>query len=161
MRHGFNFIWPAGEKPYFILPDNRIVVLEVVDDIPYLVPGSETSQPRTRKGRKCYACGTVGYVDHKAAPGVAGSSTDPAPVPGGRETSVPVPPPPEPFCSPEDMAGPEEVDATLDVNKRRGLRVEARSVPHFATRKPRNPYCPPCVRAKMTHARRYKGSFRF
>eukprot|EP00974_Lingulodinium_polyedra_P003301 309038-Lingulodinium_polyedra.AAC.1 len=28
MKHGFTFIWPAGENPYFILPDNKVVQLE-------------------------------------------------------------------------------------------------------------------------------------
>ena len=46
VRKGFSFIWRTGGQPYFITPDNMIVVLDVVGDIPYFRPGSELCQPR-------------------------------------------------------------------------------------------------------------------
>eukprot|EP00974_Lingulodinium_polyedra_P100052 9691352-Lingulodinium_polyedra.AAC.1 len=42
---------------YFILPNDRVVQLEVVKDVPYLQPGKPFCRPRARRGRRCFACG--------------------------------------------------------------------------------------------------------
>ena len=46
MREGYDFIWKRGEEPYFITPNGHVVVLEVIGDIPYIVPGSAKHDPR-------------------------------------------------------------------------------------------------------------------
>ena len=56
MQKGYSFIWPAGEKPYYVLPDGQVVELEVIDDIPYLRPGCAESQPRAQHGTRNFAC---------------------------------------------------------------------------------------------------------
>ena len=60
MNKGYTFVWPAGERPYFILPKSlggKLVCLDVDGDIPYLVPGKHAQQPP--KGKRCFACGCV------------------------------------------------------------------------------------------------------
>eukprot|EP00974_Lingulodinium_polyedra_P054864 5276899-Lingulodinium_polyedra.AAC.1 len=52
VQHGYSFIWPAKENPYFILPDDRVVQFEVVKYIPYLQPGKPFCRPRRRKGQR-------------------------------------------------------------------------------------------------------------
>ena len=57
MELGYTFVWPPGQDPYFILPDENVVYLEVIDNIPYLRPGAKKCQPRSPQGGACYACG--------------------------------------------------------------------------------------------------------
>ena len=125
---GYTFLWPAGQRPYFILPNKRIVTLEVIGDVPYLIPGSETAQPRRRQGRRCFACGAAdNALSHQACPG---SSTDPvlagAQAPSGTG---------EPQGIDEALAldTPEDADALLGEAQRRDLRAEAHSVAHLCT----------------------------
>ena len=46
MYEGFDFVWRNGLKPYLITPQQKIVVLDVNGDIPYLRPGDPLCQPR-------------------------------------------------------------------------------------------------------------------
>jgi len=52
MHLGYDFIWIGSRKlpPYYVTPSGRIVVMEVIDDIPYLTTGSALCQPRKRGG---------------------------------------------------------------------------------------------------------------
>eukprot|EP00959_Pyramimonas_sp_CCMP1952_P114229 2388342-Pyramimonas_sp.AAC.1 len=36
MDHGFSFVWPAGQRPYLLLPNGHRVDLVVEGKIPYL-----------------------------------------------------------------------------------------------------------------------------
>ena len=56
MKLGYTFIWPKYENPYFITPSGMIVQLEVKDDIPYIVPGSETCKAKQASKRRKFAC---------------------------------------------------------------------------------------------------------
>ena len=46
MKEGFSFFWRTGSAPYLVTPDNKIVVLDVLGDIPFLKPGDPLCQPR-------------------------------------------------------------------------------------------------------------------
>ena len=48
MHYGYDFVWLGSKKlpPYYITPSGRIVVMEVIEDIPYLRSGSAECQPR-------------------------------------------------------------------------------------------------------------------
>ena len=46
MKMGYDFIWKRGQEPYFITPSGKVVVLEVIGDIPYIAPGEEKHIPR-------------------------------------------------------------------------------------------------------------------
>ena len=46
MEMGYTFIWPTGQKPFFIRPDNMIVHLTVENNIPYLITGSNHCKPK-------------------------------------------------------------------------------------------------------------------
>ena len=39
MEMGYTFVWPTGQKPFFIRPDGMIVQVTVENNIPYLIPG--------------------------------------------------------------------------------------------------------------------------
>ena len=179
MNMGYKFVWPTGEQPYFVLPSGNVVVLEVIDNIPYLRPGSAGSQPRPatddelrsacsaasrcargrESGRGCSGDGgteTGSPVAGPASTGGAGSSGD-APPP-------PPPPPPPPQNSygevdPEEIEDEAEAERVLPPNMRRSLKEEASSLHHFLRPKPRNPYCEACVRGIMRNTRKFKGSF--
>eukprot|EP00974_Lingulodinium_polyedra_P084836 8211244-Lingulodinium_polyedra.AAC.1 len=66
MQRGFSSVWPAGGNPYFVLPDDRVVQLEVIKDTPYLQPGKRFCRPRPRRGKRCFARGAKGAVANTA-----------------------------------------------------------------------------------------------
>ena len=43
--HGFSFVWPARERPYFVTPWGTVVPLIVDDYIPYMYPGHPDCAP--------------------------------------------------------------------------------------------------------------------
>ena len=51
MKYGYDFIWlgSRGLPPYYITPSGRIIVMEVIDDIPYIRSGSARCRPRVAK----------------------------------------------------------------------------------------------------------------
>ena len=83
MECGYTFLWPAGQPPYFILPDGRLVICEVRGNIPYIVPGAPECQPYRRGvgGRSSSVCPKCGCDSGRkfAFPGVSSSSGDPMP----------------------------------------------------------------------------------
>ena len=46
MKEGFCFFWFKGRKPYLVSPTGKVIVLDVVGDIPYFRPGDPLCQPR-------------------------------------------------------------------------------------------------------------------
>ena len=51
VRFGYDFIWlgSRGLPPYYITPSGRIVVMEVIEEIPYIRTDSQDCQPRVAK----------------------------------------------------------------------------------------------------------------
>jgi hypothetical protein len=62
MHLGYSFIWLAGQKPYFVTPGGTIVHLEVKDDIPYILVGSEECAPQDAAGTRRVPCASVEEV---------------------------------------------------------------------------------------------------
>eukprot|EP00974_Lingulodinium_polyedra_P103902 10057210-Lingulodinium_polyedra.AAC.1 len=73
MKYGYTYVWPRGERPYFVLPNGQVVVLEVCHNIPYLKPGNPLCRPRKRRIRRVPKKVDVGLID--AWVDLAGSST--------------------------------------------------------------------------------------
>eukprot|EP00974_Lingulodinium_polyedra_P043502 4177432-Lingulodinium_polyedra.AAC.1 len=48
MEYEYIFVWPKGQRPYFILPSGQVVMLEVCHNILYLQPGNPLCRPRKR-----------------------------------------------------------------------------------------------------------------
>ena len=118
MRQGFTFIWPAGERPYFILPSGQIVVLEVKGDIPYLHPGASSCAPRPHMGERSFACGASAKP-----PANPVAESAPAGAPGEAEVLEP-PDPPPPIH--DGIENAEEADMVLEEPVRLTLREEAK-----------------------------------
>ena len=137
VKLGYSVIWPAGERPYFVLPSGQIVELDVIDDIPYLMPGAAKSLPRKQKGPRCFACGAkalqVAGVGSRSATAVARPA---APADSAAQND------------PEEMVSSEEAEKHLPPNVCRDLRAEASSLAHLLTHRPKNPYCQACARGK-------------
>ena len=69
--------------------------------------------------------------------------------------------------APEDAAEGDEDDIEIDVvegesrvAKRGTLKREANSLNHKLTHRYKNPYCDPCIRAKMKHFRTRRGAYK-
>ena len=163
MNLGYTFIWPPGSSPYFISPKGDVIYLEVINDIPYLRPGSQGCKPKKPSGKLCFACGAVGgYSKCFNCRGDCGGKAGQPAAPGAADDvpPPPVPPPPAPpHVDPADIADEEEADRVLPPTMRRDLRAEAQSVGHLLRHFPANPYCEACRRGKMRKVKRYKGSF--
>jgi len=44
MEHGYQFVWPPGNTPYFVLPCGQVVPFEVHNNIPYLPTGNTAAK---------------------------------------------------------------------------------------------------------------------
>ena len=157
MNQGYSFIWSAGESPYFITPQNRVLNMEVIGDIPYIRRGSILCQPRDAEDSDYY----VPHGGSHAAP--AASSDEPVESDGVAEEAgegevIPIPEPPAPpEADPPPPGGEEGED--IGEEGRRNLRMEAKSLHHLLTHRPHNPYCDACNRGKMRDRKRFKGAF--
>ena len=56
MEKKYTFIWPPGENPYFITPDDQIIQCEVHDHVPYIRPGAPGCQPKASPLYRCFVC---------------------------------------------------------------------------------------------------------
>ena len=174
MHQGFDFIWPSGEMPYFVLPNGQIVALDVIHDIPYLKTGARACQPKAPVGTKCFACGTPhSHPKAVAARHLLGEGTAEAAeaAPSGSSSDPPAPPNIVPEGAgpggerPDDPAdggfvpeGAGEPDEEIVSGERRNLREEARSTRHLLMHMPKNPYCEACTRGKLRGPIHRKGS---
>jgi hypothetical protein len=139
MRLGFSFIWPPGQNPYFITPDNLVIELEVIRNIPYIRSGSRLCAPRRPGGKRSFPCAPA---DGDAEP------------PGEAD-------PPQPEAQPSGINAAEHAEGEGDVAiPKRDLRLEAESMAHKLTHKPKNPYCKICDQAKTKEKSRIRGSFK-
>ena len=46
MNEGCSYVWKAGDNPYMITSDEKVITFSVTRDIPYLIKNSELCQPR-------------------------------------------------------------------------------------------------------------------
>jgi hypothetical protein len=56
---GYDFIWRHGRRPILITPNNRRIVLDVIDDVPYLPPSDSVPCASALHDR----------IEHAAVPG--------------------------------------------------------------------------------------------
>jgi hypothetical protein len=133
MERGYDFIWKAGEKPYLVPPSGRRMMLDVINNVPYLPVCSSTacavasiSQPE----QTCFGSDSCYSIDDLSIDW--GSDID---------------------CSP--AASDDEAGA--DNRAVRDLKAEAKSLRHLMTHLPKNPYCDSCQRAKMVNVHHKQG----
>jgi hypothetical protein len=166
MHEGYSFVWLAGRKPYLLRPDGLAVPLDVINDIPYLVPGASSCQPvpaddvhsvpapapplpppvdlparKPKRLRRRNSASSALWFDQE--PTVSGScATGPE-----AETDEPLPEPVAPLAADGDPAA-EQV-----------RRREATSLAHLLTHSPKNPFCSICARTHVRPTYHYKGAF--
>jgi len=134
IEDGYSFHWLAySTQPWLEHPTTGdVIVLEVKDFVPYLkVPLGDAvpQQHGTADGQPIAASAlTPTTTGEKHAPDSEGNA----------------------FANGEEGQAPP-VDTNQAVEqKRRDLKAEAKSLKHQLTHTPHNPYCPSCVRAKLT-----------
>jgi len=183
MQYGYDFIWLGSKKlpPYYITPSGRIVVMEVIDDIPYIRSGDAQCQPqvatRTIRVRAVPAPEenldddglfhdlpdpTSLEVGGEAPP--TSSAPSGAAVQGDSEGPVSSSEGACPNAAPTGEVVPPPPDAPANVEEsegtRRDLKAEAKSTRHLLTHKPFNPHCDGCKVAKMREKSHFKGAFK-
>ena len=160
MHEGFTFVRKASQLPYVIRLDGLIVKLEVHDGIPYLPPTALACRPVASTGEI-----TLPHHDHAATPGAEDASAV-----RGADTSEPTPSAARgagesdgasPLLHQEHPAPPVEPPAELpaEPKKERDLRIDASSLEHLLTPRPKNPYCKVCNRARAKQVYHRRGAF--
>jgi len=133
MERGYDFIWKAGETPYLVPPSGRRMMLDVINNMPYLPVCSSTacavasiSQPI----QTCFGSDSCYSIDDLSIDW--GSDID---------------------CSP----AASDDEAGVDNRAVRDLKAEAKSLRHLMTHLQKNPYCDSCQRAKMVNVHHKQG----
>ena len=167
---GYDFIWlgSKGLPPYYITPSGRIIVMEVIDDIPYIRTGSDQCQPRAAgrtvrvravpapeenpedgSGHHDLPDPTHLEEEREAPPTAAdarddsGNDTEAQPAgqgDGGAGASIPESAGGVPPPPPPAEGQREDAES----RKRRNLMAEATRTEHLLTHKPFNPHCKVC-----------------
>ena len=122
MEQNYEFRWPPGKAPFFVTPDGKIIKLKVHDNVPYL-------------------------YDNRAV-SAAGSSS-----PSGKKDPSPSSAKADKGSTADDTASGEameEEDNLLHSDGTKDQKRIAGSIQHLMTHYPKSPWCPACVRAKMT-----------
>ena len=123
MEHGYSFIWKAGQAPYMIRPDNKVVKLTVENYIPWLIE-------RDGEALACPANIIPPAINIAREDSVSQGEAAGAQAPVVEEPKVDEP----------------------KMNKIDKQKLEANSLEHLMTHFPKNPFCTACQRAKMqTH----------
>ncbi len=149
MKLGYTFVWPPGKQPFMINPSGKRIDLHSKDDIPYLIPAGDGSEPHDEQLASDIHDLLNKRVVVADAPAVAGEEEG------------------------DDGDGPEvaeaEDDGMIEVDVHEGeqrmakpgaLKAEAKTIAHLLTHRYRNPFCQSCVRAKMKHFRTHRGAFK-
>jgi hypothetical protein len=168
LNDDFSFFWPNRSRPYFLDPKGRVIELDIIDDIPYLLRGASSRPICKDDVNKLQS-----IISHaKANPAYLTQSrinlTDNGK--GGRQTALPVPEV-EAAVPAEDSdaslvtddeaapapgaAPPPPAPAAGERRPPRDLRADAVSVRHLLTHKPKNKYCDSCNRGKMQNAKKF------
>ena len=151
MEQGYSFSWPAGDLPVLRGPNGREIVLDVVNNVPYL-PVS----------RCCF--GSPPDAVHDDIPAVPAPLALPEAMPVEGDPTPPRHEVSDVPASPDD-ASPFEADLEGDVIELDGhgplknaedWKADAITLRHLMTHLPKNPYCPHCQRAKMENVRLYR-----
>ena len=184
-KMGYSFIWLAGKSPVFITPSLKAVVLEIVDDIPYLRPGNDGKSIDEIKDLyeqcgikvncdpfflKCHH-GTSGMNDSmneiknnhfsEAVPAEEDGETEEGPGNGadqdGESDTVETvgEPPAGEGESPKEDELPPKEDTPSNKRPRRDLVAEALTLEHHCRHKPYNKHCPGCVQGRLLMLERY------
>ena len=179
MNQGYDFIWYAKDKPFFVKPDGTRIYLKVRDYVPYYdvwdgdsamacpAKGTPPSRPEGQVGRSS-ASSESSYSSSEQAEDAAGEEYTPSVAPledpevharvvAELLADDPIEVKPNEHAEPiesKDLAG-EDVVGNPDKKSPRSLaesalRQEAASRKHLMTHQPKNPFCEVCKCAKMT-----------
>ena len=166
MEHGYRFSWDPYQIPRFFDPSGREITVELINNIPYLLP-TETQIVAANTGRhkfysafpapivvreKVVAAGSDGEDDLRVMfPSLAEDNVD------GRDVVE------RPSSSRAPTAGAKskakasaKARPSVPPREERDLRAEAKSLKHLMTHLPKNPYCDACQRAKMVNVKSFR-----
>ena len=149
MEQGYTFTWPAGELPVLQGPNGKEIVLDVLNNVPYL-PASRCnfSSPVTNQ-----------YPDIPAVPAPSALSGDVI-----KEGTEDLPSAPEGHPGSPDLDPPasDPIEETIELEGHGPLRsaedwkADALTLRHMMTHLPKNPFCSHCQRAKMENVRLFR-----
>ena len=166
MEHGYRFSWDPYQIPRFFDPSGREIKLELINNIPYLLP-TETQIVAANTGHhKFYSAFPAPIVVHEK---VVAAGSD-----GEDDLRVMFPSLAEDNAG-EVVVGEKSSGSRAPVAKakskakasakarpsvppreERDLRAEAKSLKHLMTHLPKNPYCDACQRAKMVNVKSFR-----
>ena len=153
LEHGYRFVWEPFAEPKFYDPHGTPVRIEVINNIPYLIPSETTVVSNKYRQQPLYSAlsATVMLRDKVVAPGESSGSGGSGAEPSSSSRGAPPAPPVE-----EEVPPPPDAEHREDSAKR-DLKMEAKSLSHLLTHLPKNPHCEICQRAKMENVKSYRG----
>ena len=166
MEHGYRFSWDPYQIPRFFDPSGREIKLELINNIPYLLP-TETQIVAANTGHhKFYSAFPAPIVVHEKVVAAGGDDEDDLRVmfPSLAEDNVDSMNVAKKSLSSRAPAAKAKSKAKANAKARpsvplreeRDLRAEAKSLKHLMTHLPKNPYCDACQRAKMVNVKSFR-----
>ena len=153
LEHGYRFVWEPFAEPKFYDAHGAPVRIEVMNNIPYLIPSETTVVSNKYRQQPLYSAlpATIMLHDKVVAPGESSGSGGPIIEPSSSSRGAPLEPPVG-----EEILPPPDAEHRDDRAKR-DLKMEAKSLSHLMTHLPKNPHCEICQRAKMENVKSYRG----
>ena len=137
IEEGYSFVWPNKGQPYFVDTENRVLKLEVRNNIPYIPWGGERTEPGNDEAGVVEAIMQSNYsnspkrkADNYVAPAVEGDNDQ------------------------DESDRNETSDAGDEPPLNPSQRLE-----HLLTHLPKRRDCDTCQRAKMRARYRFRGAY--
>ena len=173
MEHGYCFTWEPFQIPRLFDPKGREIKLELINNIPYLLP-TETQIVSANTGHhKFYSAFPAPIVVHEKVvaagsddendliaefPSLAQDGDDPVDIGEPASSShVPVAKAKAKAKVKAKAKAAPKAEPSHPPAVERDLRAEAKSLKHLMTHLPKNPYCDACQRAKMVNVKSFRG----
>ena len=173
MEDGYRFSWDPYQIPRLFDPKGREIKLELINNIPYLLP-TETQIVSANTGHhKFYSAFPAPIVVHEKVvaagsddendliaefPSLAQDGDDPVDIGEPASSShVPVAKAKAKAKVKAKAKAAPKAESSHPPVVERDLRAEAKSLKHLMTHLPKNPYCDACQRAKMVNVKSFRG----
>ena len=143
IEEGYSFVWPSKGQPYFVDTENRVLKLDVRNNIPYIPRGGERTEPGNDEAGVVKAIMQSNYsnspkrkAEGYVVPAVEGDNDQ----------------------NESDADATSEADAASDADDEPPLNPSQR-LEHLLTHMPKRRDCDTCQRAKMKARYRFRGTY--